>query len=187
MGSPPESAENRPGNLAWKTTLWRQFGAAIDMLENAVLACPDGLWGDRSRRPEFWYLVFHTLFWLDCYLTDDAKSFAPPPPFTLSELDPAGVLPERVYAKRELLDYLEHGRRKCQTTLAALTEERARERHVFGSVDLAVGELHLYNLRHVQHGAAQLNLILRQTAGGAPAWVKRTSRGLDDDLRPADR
>ena len=24
-----------------RTALWRQFGAAIDMLENAVLACPD--------------------------------------------------------------------------------------------------------------------------------------------------
>ncbi len=27
----------------WKSTIWRQFGASIDMLENAVLACPDEL------------------------------------------------------------------------------------------------------------------------------------------------
>lgn len=26
------------------TALWRQFGAAIDMLENALLACPSTLW-----------------------------------------------------------------------------------------------------------------------------------------------
>jgi hypothetical protein len=32
----------------------------------------------------------------------------------------------------------------------------------------------LYNLRHVQHHAAQLNLILRQvTNSAAPAWVRR--------------
>lgn len=33
---------------ASKTILWQQFGAAIDMLENALRACPDALWGDRS-------------------------------------------------------------------------------------------------------------------------------------------
>jgi hypothetical protein len=32
----------------------------------------------------------------------------------------------------------------------------------------------LYNLRHVQHHAAQLNLILRQTVDAAPRWVGRT-------------
>jgi hypothetical protein len=37
-----------------------------------------------------------------------------------------------------------------------------------------VAELFLYNLRHVQHGAAQLNLILRQAIDSAPRWVART-------------
>jgi hypothetical protein len=36
----------------WRTILWQQFGAAIDMLENALVACPDELWSDRSRRPD---------------------------------------------------------------------------------------------------------------------------------------
>ncbi len=28
----------------WKTAVAQQFGAAIDMLENVLLACPDDLW-----------------------------------------------------------------------------------------------------------------------------------------------
>ncbi len=28
----------------WKMSVWRQFGAAIDMLENAVRSCPDEQW-----------------------------------------------------------------------------------------------------------------------------------------------
>ena len=40
---------------AWRTIIWRQFGAAIDMLENALRACPDDLWSDRSQRLEFWF------------------------------------------------------------------------------------------------------------------------------------
>jgi uncharacterized damage-inducible protein DinB len=32
-------------------------------------------------------------------------------------------------------------------------------------------ELLLYNLRHVQHHAGQLHLLLRQTTDDAPRWV----------------
>ncbi len=157
----------------WESVVWPQFGAALDMLGNAIEACPDLLWGDRTREPQFWYVAYHTLFWLDLYLDEAPEAFAPPPPFTLDELDPSGKLPERVYAKRELLDYLDHGRRKCHAALAAMTDERAGGRYRFGSLDLAVGELQLYNLRHVQHHAGQLHLLLRQVASAAPRWVRR--------------
>lgn len=144
------------------------------MLENAMLACPEELWSDRSRRPEFWYLAYHTLFWLDLYLSDSVEGFTPPAPFTLDELDPTGLLPERPYTKGELQAYLEHGRRKCRATIAALTDEKASQRCGFERPDMTVAELLLYNMRHVQHHAAQLNLILRQTIDSAPRWVART-------------
>src|SRR5437660_11194839 len=102
----------------WRTILWQQFGAAIDMLENALLAYPDELWGDRSRRPGFWYVVYHTLFFLDLYLSGSLEGFTPPDPFNLDELDPAGLLPDRVYTKDELPAYLPPGRRKCRPATA---------------------------------------------------------------------
>ena len=153
--------------------LWGQFGAAIEMLENAMRACPDDLWRDRSRRPEYWYVAYHTLFWLDLYLSETDVGFTPPAPFTLVELDPAGVMPERPYGKPELLAYLAHGREKCRATIAGLTEARARERCVFTWRETSLLELLLYNMRHVQHHAAQLNLILRQETDSAPDWVSR--------------
>ena len=143
------------------------------MLENALLASPDHLWQDRSRRPEFWYTVFHTLFWLDLYLSDSVEEFAPPAPFTIDEMDPAGLLPERVYTKQELQAYIKHGREKCRATIEAMTEEKAQRRCGFDWVDASNAELLLYNMRHVQHHAAQLNLILRQTTDSAPGWVAR--------------
>ena len=156
------------------TILWRQFGAAIDMLENAMRACPDDLWSDRSRQPEFWYLVFHTLFWLDYYLSGAGAGFAPPAPFTMDELDPAGILPERPYTKAELAAYLEHGRAKCRAAIATLTDEWSREPFRLSSGEVSYAELLLYNMRHVQHHAAQLNLVLRQQTDSAPRWVGRT-------------
>jgi len=158
---------------ACKRALWRQFGAAVDTLDNALVACPEELWGDRARTPEVWYSVYHCLFFLDYYLSPSPEGFTPPAPFTLSELDPAGVLPDRVYSKAELRSYLEHGRRKCRAAIEALSEERAGQRCGFARPEATVLELFLYNLRHVQHHAAQLNLILRQQTGVAPGWVSR--------------
>ncbi len=127
-------------DLLWRNALWQQFGATIDMLENAMLACPDThwrgrrLWGDHSDDslpPEFaafWYITYHTLFWLDLYLSgSQEEEFAPPAPFTLAELDPAGVLPEQPYTREELHTYLVHLRQKCQTTIAGLSDEKAHQ------------------------------------------------------------
>ena len=157
----------------WKSAVQGQFGAAIYSLEKAILACPDYLWGDRSRRPEFWYTAYHALFWLDLYLSDEPDAFAPPEPFGLEELDPAGILPDRVYSKQELLDYLGHGRARCREIIENLGREKAEQVFEFGTIKLSVAELLLYNMRHVQHHAAQLNVILRQTEDSAPRWVRR--------------
>jgi hypothetical protein len=176
----------------WNTALWRQFGAAIDMLENALVTCPDALWTQRLWRDppnhplppgfppqfaEFWYLAYHTLFWLDLYLSGcREEEFAPPPPFTWVELDLAPPL-ERPYTKEELHAYLAATRRKAQATLVALTDERARQAVEYPWAQgqtVSFLELQLYNMRHVQEHAAQLNLFLGQRAMPAAAdWVPR--------------
>jgi len=164
----------------WREILWRQFGAAIDMLENALRACPEGLWsarlwgGDRQDLSEFWYIGYHTLFWLDLYLSGSVEGFAPPAPFTLDELDPAGLLPERRYTVDELLAYLDHGRRKCRAVIEALTDEKARRLCKVGWGEVRYGELLLDNMRHVQEHAAQLNLYLGQSLDRDSRWISQT-------------
>jgi hypothetical protein len=159
-------------NTEWKRTIWQQFGAAIDTLENAIQACPEAVWSDRSSYHEIWYMAYHTLFFLDYYLSESPEGFAPPDPITLSELDPAGGPPDRVYTKDELLIYLEYGRQKCRSAIGALSEEEGFRQSQFRK-DLTVIELYLYTLRHVQHHAAQINLLLRQRINSAPRWVSR--------------
>ncbi len=151
----------------FRAALAQQFGATIDMLENVLRACPDEMWHLRlwddpnlPRSAEFWYISYHTLFWLDLYLSGNVAGFVPPAPFTLDELDPAGIIPERAYSKDELLTYLEHARRKCPATIAALTDERARQSCTFPWGELTFAALLLDNMRHVQEHGAQLNLIL---------------------------
>jgi hypothetical protein len=162
----------------WRTVLWRQFGAAIDTLDDALLGCPDELWAasaweDRSMPglSTFWYLAYHTLFWLDLYLSGSAEGFAPPAPFGLEELDPAGVLPARPYTRDELRGYLAHGRRKCQATIMSVTDEELGRPCAVSTGELPFAELLLYTMRHTQEHAAQLHMLLGQRTGSSADWV----------------
>lgn len=174
----------------WRTMLWKQFGAAIDMLDNALVACPDSLWREPlwrgspdhplpPGRSEFWYIAYHTLFWLDLYLFGSEEGFMPPEPYPLVEQDDAaGPIPEQPITKDEVRAYLAYARHKCQTTLETLTDERARQLVDFGWTEgqaVSYAELQVYSMRHVQEHAAQLNLLLGQhgISDEAIDWVAR--------------
>lgn len=167
-----------------KESLWKQFGASIDMLKNAITLWPNEHW---STEKKFFYNAYHCLIFLDYYLTIPyQKNFSSPLPFTLAEsVDiPAeaidDIIPDRIYTKKELLDYLQSCREKCHTLIAELTEEKIKERWIEedGGRNYVVLELLFYNMRHVQHHAAQLNFLLRQRINNAPDWVSRAKDGV---------
>ena len=67
--------------------------------------------------------------------------------------------------------------KKCRTFIDSLTEKKMEERWIEGpeqqDMNYAVPEILFYNMRHVQHHAAQLNLLLRQKISRSPEWVFR--------------
>ena len=168
-----------------KESLWKQFGASIDMLKNAILLFPEESWNANNN---FFYNAYHCLVFLDYYLTFPApKNFSPPLPFTITAEDkiPTGciddLVPDKIYSKQELLDYLDACREKCHQVIAGLTEENIHDRWIEQEEhgrNYAVPELLLYNMRHVQHHAAQLNMLLRQGINDAPHWVSRAKEEL---------
>jgi uncharacterized damage-inducible protein DinB len=191
--------DEHPMETTLRTVVWRQFGAAIDMLENALVACPASLWkerlwsapSDHSLPPwflpefsEFWHIAYHTLFWLDLYLSGSREEdFAPPTPFIWTEGNPA-VSPQRPYTKEELFAYLVHLRKKCQTTIAELSDEKAHQQVDYPWTQgkpMSYLELLLYTMRHVQEHAAQLSLFLGQHGipDGALDWVGRAKGDPD--------
>ncbi len=155
-----------------KESIWQQYGAAIDMLSDAINLCPDEFWTavlwddpDDARYGQFWYVAYHTLSWLDLYLTSDYEHFAPPPPFMRR------VLPERPYTKAQIQTYLDQLRRTCQLTIASLTDEQARELCTFEWIEASYLEMQLYTMRHIQEHAAQMNLRLGQLGVTGMDWV----------------
>jgi hypothetical protein len=169
-----------------KQSLWKQFGASIDMLGNAIQAWPDNDWNANNR---FFYIAYHSLIFLDYYLTIPPKDFISVLPFTLVDADkiPADavddIVPDRMYSKTELLEYLRLCRQKCRKFIAGLSDEKFNVRWIAreGTMNLelsgadalqfSVLDILLYNMKHVQHHTAQLNLILRQALNTAPDYV----------------
>lgn len=97
-----------------KQSLWKHFAASIDMLKNAITLWPEEYWNTDKK---FFYNAYHCLVFLDYYLTIPPKNFSVPLPFTLTE--PAhipkkaidDVVPDRIYSKQELIDYMQLSRK----------------------------------------------------------------------------
>ncbi len=119
---------------------------------------------------EFWFIAYHTLYWLDLYLSSIAVSpygITPPAPFSVPALDADDEDPERPYTKDELLAYLAYTKQKCHSAIKTLTDERARYPYEFPwekgkGKPISLLELLLYTMRHTQEHAAQLSFFLGQ-------------------------
>lgn len=161
-----------------KTSLWQQFGAAIDTLDDALTACPEHLWTanlwndeDDTRYGQFWYISYHTLSWLDLFLTGSMDGFAPPPPFI------RGKLPDEPYTKEDVSAYLMQCRQKSKAAFEALTDEKARQVCTFQWMEPTFLELQLYSMRHIQEHAAQLSFFLGRNDVSGLDWI---SKARDD-------
>src|SRR5205085_11069980 len=84
--------------------------------------------------------------------------------------------PVLLYEKPFVLSYLQHVRHKAQETIAAESAEVLAGRSGFHWRKCSRAELHVYNVRHVQHHAAQLSLRLRLDVDIDIPWVSHAWR-----------
>lgn len=140
-----------------------QFDAALCMLDDCIRKCPPEHWDGLIAKYPFWQVAYHTLCFVDLYLSPSEDEFEP-----RADLHPGGwdefnqEYPSRRFEPREFIDYLSICREKMHTTIEAETPE---------SLDGASGQLHLpfsrlelrlYNIRHMHSHAGQLSAFLRR-------------------------
>jgi len=167
-------------NSSTKEILWNQFGASIDMLINVILNCPEGYFLTNKR---FYYIAFHSTIFLDYYLTIPPKDFNPMLSFTQKQPEERpkeaidDLIPDKIYTNQEIGDYLNKIRIKCKKLIDSLTDEKLKVRFTEGNetddMDYPILEILLYNLRHTQHHAAQLNMLIRQDLDKHMEWSFR--------------
>jgi hypothetical protein len=163
-----------------QTLLTNQYEAALRTLDHCIDLCPTDppqAWDMPIANYRFGQLVFHTLFYADYYLglNEDALRVQP---FHRENADvfadyeeledrPAAPSRDRAFMKR----YMDHCRQKAVRVIGAETAESLAAAAQFPRKSFSRAELHVYNIRHIQHHAAQLSLRLRLGHGVAAPWV----------------
>lgn len=156
-----------------------QYKAALATLEQAVSFSDEESWAAEHPDGAVNRVVFHTLMFADVYLDwgEDVfreQTFHKENPQLFQDYEELEDRPSRnFYAKDDCVAYLAHCRKKVDEVLTTETPELLSGDCGFPSRRLSRLELHVYNIRHIQHHAAQLGLR-NQPAGGKPAaWVSR--------------
>jgi hypothetical protein len=163
-----------------KQVIRSQYRAALEMLKQAVVKCPQILWAAPDDKNKFWHIAYHALFYTHLYLQDAEKDFRPwekardeyqfmgPLPWPPHALPKIG----EPYSKKDVLAYLDFVREQIQDRVQALNLEAASgfEWLPFGKL-----ELQFYNIRHLQHHAAELYERLGARAGIEMDWIGTAS------------
>lgn len=145
-----------------RTILTGQFEAALGMLSQCVEACPPEHWEGRIANDTFRQVAYHTLFFVDLYLSPNEGAFK------LRDLHHQGgderfsTAASTGLSKGETLSYLAICRQKAVETLASETPESLERESGFQRLPFSRGELHLYSIRHVQHHTGALSAYLRR-------------------------
>ena len=145
----------------FRQVLQGQYGASLAMLTDCIRACDEKHWEGKIASVSARVVAYHTLFFTDYYLSPGEDAFE------LRELHARGG-DEREDAispglsRDECLAYAEICREKVGVALARETAESLRAPCGFGRRKYSRGELHVYNIRHIQHHTGSLGAYLRR-------------------------
>jgi hypothetical protein len=156
--------------------LGRQYRASLEMLLQAITKCPEALWLAPGYPNKFWHIAYHALFYTHLYLQASEAEFrpwakhrpnyqylgaVPRPPYDRPKID----VP---YSKAEILEYHQVCRGEIEDRVRALDFDSPSG---FPWLRFSRMELHVYNLRHLQHHAGQLIDRLRTAENIGVDWV----------------
>jgi len=151
-----------------------QYGAAIGMLEQNLIKCPDEVWDDRTSGPPFWHIAYHVMWFLDWYLSDSKKarySFKSKFGDESSQLKDLNTAPGIKLTRDQLLDYLSGITEKAKNRFENLTSDELIQPSVFEWHGNSVFSSLLYNLRHLMLHVGALNLRLHEKGVKLDNWV----------------
>ncbi len=108
-------------------------------------------WDGIIAKYAFWHVAYHALCFVDLYLSPNEESFQ------LRDLHPLGwkelndEYPSRRFEQREIAEYVAICRQKAIEAPASETRKSLEGKSGFSFRTFSRGELHIYNIRHIQH------------------------------------
>jgi hypothetical protein len=164
--------------------LINQFEAALCALDHSVARCPKELWNAPVARYPLCQVAFHALFFTDYYLektpaTLREQNFHQANSAFFADYEQLEDRePVALYPLEQIRSYATYCRQKAVATITAETEADLAAQCGFPPKLFSRAELHVYNIRHVQHHAAQLILRLRIDSAVDIPWMRSGWREL---------
>lgn len=162
----------------YRTATISQYRAAIATLMQCVDLCPDAMWEKPVAKNSFSESAFHALLFGDLYLGKDSDALREQPfhkdhPEIFRDYEELeDRAPQLLYSRSMLKDYSQFVEQKVVDVMNAETETSLAEAVGFEWLDITRAEMHPYNIRHIQHHAAQLILKLRLNTDVDPKWFR---------------
>ena len=160
-----------------KSAFVSQYIASLKMLEETINKADDNIWLNKKYKNPFWRIVYHSLFSVDLYLSENEKKYTRWEKhkegynFLRDEpLQPGNksVIGEP-YKKEELTEFLEKILNSLKERVDA-TDLSAPSG--FHWLPFDKFELQIYTIRHLQHHTGQLIDRIREEAGMGVGWVR---------------
>lgn len=143
--------------------LTSQYKASLGMLRQALGRIPDEQWNTEEYNNPNWQIAYHVLWATKYYLGPNSETYVP---FENAiegaeslggaqewENPDAGIDIEGFHTKEELVSYIENLESKLQSNIEKLSfnESSGFEWYPYSRL-----ELHINNIRHIQHHTAQI-------------------------------
>ena len=159
-----------------KNALISQYEASLRMLMDVIEKCPGSLWDDNSYESAYWRIVYHALFYTALYLSKDEKQFVSWSRHianynVLGPLshDKQPIVITETYQKADLLNYAQ----SISDSLDTIVTDNFDFGSGFSWLPMNKLELHIYNIRHLQHHTGQLIERLHQNGISGINWIGR--------------
>jgi len=166
-----------------------QYEAALSMLKDAIASCPAEHWEKKVANDPARFIAFHTLYCTDIYLSKSESAFESHEfviegrglPFgqPLSE----GKLPPGLTQPRAI-EYADFCIAKARAVLAGESEADLAGDNGFGR-PFSRAEMHIYNIRHIQHHTGALSAHIRRLSPEFPNdgmdWIDSGTSRTDGD------
>jgi hypothetical protein len=157
-----------------KEIIKKQMMAALATLNQCIENCSDVEWEKPHGDAVFSQVLFHTLFYLDYYLSSKHE-------FKLQQFHKENVSifreyeefeykkAEQIYTRGEIRTYFNFCYKRIDEYFAKLEDNDLLAES--GHNKMKNMELLIYGIRHIQHHAAQLGLRIQQVTGKELDWV----------------
>jgi hypothetical protein len=159
-----------------QAALCSQYHAALKMLREAIIKCPDALWDDSTDGVPFWRVAYHALFFTHLYLQKDYQSFTPweghrEDAHYLTRVPASGQAPKgcEAFTREDVLAYWKICDDMIDVGVNAL--DLSSLDSGFPWYAMSKLEHQIVNIRHIQHHAGALASRLRRSASVEVPWM----------------